>query len=122
MDDKFAQQLTLEILHQAEERRFTQFRLLNNWVEYQVCRQSITSTKLVIKVLQQSADKLLKQYCKTVITGVSDINQLLAYSQLCETASFYKIELNTFTKMLDEYIDYLSHGNFWYAYTGGERF
>jgi len=122
MDDKFAQQLTLEILRQAEEMRFTKFHLLGNWQEYQVCRQNIISTKLVIKVLQQSAADLFKRYCRTVITGISDINQLMAYSQLKETENFYRTELTTFSRMADEYADYLSHGNFLYAYTGGERF
>ena len=115
MDDKFAQQLTLEILRQVEERRFTQFRLLGNWQEYQLCQQSIISTKLVIKVLRQSAGNLFKQYCKTVITGVSDINQLMAYSQLKEAEVFYNTELDTFGNMVDEYEDYLRHGNFLYA-------
>jgi hypothetical protein len=122
MDDKFAQQLTLEILRQVEERRFTQFRLLGNWQEYQLCQQSIISTKLVIKVLRQSASNLFKQYCKTVITGISDIYQLMAYTQLKEAEVFYNTELDTFGNMVDEYEDYLRHGNFLYAYTGGERF
>ena len=122
MDDKFAQQLTLEILRQVEERRFTQFRLLGNWAEYQLCQQSITSTKLVIKVLRQSANNLFKQYCRTVITGITDINQLMAYSQIKEAESFYRTELVTFNNMADEYMDYLSQGNFLYALSGGERF
>lgn len=122
MDDNFAHQLTLEILNQAQERRFTQFRLLRNWQEYQMARQSVVTTELVIKVLRQSADKLFKQYCKAVITGISDINQLMAYSQLHEVMSFYKVELATFTDMVNEYAEYLRHGNFLYAYTGGDRF
>ena len=122
MDDQFSQQLVEELLARVQERKFTQFHLLNNWEEFQIYRQSITSTKIVIKVLRTAAINLFKQYCRTVITGISDVNQLLAYTQLREAVTFYETELTTFTNAVDEYTNYLCSGNFWYAFTGGERF
>ena len=121
MQDTEAQDLLLEILKTAEEGRSVKFRLITSWYDYRARWRDYVATKLVVKTLKASAKKLFKHYCKSVKTGDADFTELLAYSQLLDIITFYKQDIDTLKKMLDEYDDYLWHGHFWYSFLGGER-
>ena len=122
MTDIDAKELLLEILNKAQEGKSVQFRLITSWDEFIYHWRLSRSTKLIIKTLKTSASNLFKEYCQDVIVGISDINKLLAYSQLCDIIAFYERELDTFKRMLDEYDNYLGTWHtFWYAFLGGER-
>ncbi len=122
MDQQESQQIVQAILDQAREGKFTQFRLIENWYDFQECRTQVESLSVIIKLLTRSNSKLLKSYCKTVIAGVSDFEQILAYSEIQEVIDYYKVELDTYTRMVDEFYNYLSHGNLLYSFLGGNRF
>ena len=122
MTDIDAKELLLEILSRAQEGKFIQFRLITSWDEFIYHWQLYRSTKLIIKTLKTSASNLFKEYCQDVIVGISDVNKILAYSQLCDIIAFYERELDTLKSMLDEYDKYLGTWHtFWYAFLGGER-
>ena len=106
--------LIYEILNKALEGDALPFNLITCWNEYLYYLKWSRSTKIVIKTLKTSANKLFKEYCKDVIAGISDITKLLAYKQLLDVTAFYENDLATVHKMLDEYDDYLDDwGNFW---------
>lgn len=99
--------LIYEILNKALEGDALPFNLITCWNEYLYYLKWSRSTKIVIKTLKTSANKLFKEYCKDVIAGISDITKLLAYKQLLDVTAFYENDLATVHKMLDEYDDYL---------------
>ena len=106
--------LIYEILNKALEGDALPFNLITCWNEFLYYLRWSRSTKIVIKTLKTSANKLFKEYCKDVIAGISDITKLLAYKQLLDVTAFYENDLATVHKMLDEYDDYLADwGNFW---------
>lgn len=106
--------LIYEILNKALEGDTLPFNLITCWNEFLYYLRWSRSTKIVIKTLKTSANKLFKEYCKDVIAGISDITKLLAHTQLLEVIAFYENDLRTVQKMLDEYDDYLGDwGNFW---------
>ena len=121
MQDTDAQELLLEILKTAEEGKSIEFRLITSWADFMNCRRDFISTRLVVRTLKESANKLFKHYCKTVKTGTADFTELLAYSQLLDIKAFYAQDVETLKKMLNEYDEYLGKGNFWYSFLGGER-
>lgn len=116
-----AQQILTEILRQAEEGKSTEFRLIKSWSEFIFFWQTFKATKVVIKTLQEAADKIFKSYCKRITIGNAVFTQLLAYAHVQEVRLFYERDLATLKKMLDEYDDYLGQGHFWYSLLGGER-
>ena len=122
MDEQSALLIISKILEQAQERKFTKFHLIDNFEEFLWYRDMIPSTKAIIKLLKRTASSVLKDYCKTVITGISDVTQLLAYNQILDASNFYKEDLNIINNMVDEYTRYLCQGNFWYAFLGGDRY
>jgi hypothetical protein len=121
MQDIEAQEILLQILRQAEEGKSIEFRLIASWAEFKKYWRDYRSTKLIIRVLKESADGLFKHYCKEVATGPADFTELLAYSELLDVKAFYERDRDTLKKMLDEYDDYLGKGHFWYSFLGGER-
>jgi hypothetical protein len=121
MEQTDAQELLLEILTTAEEGKSIEFRLITSWYSFINYWRDYKATKLIIRMLKESADKLFKSYCREVPTGSADFTQLLAYSQLQEVITFYERDLSTIRRMLDEYDDYLGNGHFWYSFLGGER-
>lgn len=121
MNNTEAQQILEEILAQAEKGQSTEFRFITSWYDFRSCFIQYKSTKLIIKMLKQSSKSLFKTYYIDVINGISDVTKLLAFTQLDDVIAFYQKELSTLDKMLDEYEDYLWHGNFLYAFFGGER-
>lgn len=106
--------LIYEILNKALEGDTLPFNLITCWDENLYYLRWSRSTKIVIKTLKTSANKLFKEYCQDVIAGISDITKLLAYKQLLDVIAFYENDLRTVQKMLDEYDEYLGDwGNFW---------
>jgi hypothetical protein len=106
--------LIYEILNKALEGDAIPFTLITCWNENLYYLKWSRSTKIVIKTLKTSANKLFKEYCQDVIAGISDVTKLLAYKQLLDVIAFYENDLRTVQKMLDEYDDYLGDwGNFW---------
>jgi hypothetical protein len=122
MNNNEAQQVLSAILEQATEGESSEFRFITSWADFKECFISYKSTKVVIKILKKASKRLFKTYCKDVISGISDITKLLAYSQLDDVIDYYKKELKTLDDMLNEYEDYLRSGNILYALMGGERF
>ena len=121
MTDTTAKQLILDIINKAQEGQSHPFRPILYWSEFTYYRRWIRSTKLIIKTLKTSANNLFKEYCKEVVTGNSDVNKLLAYSQLLDIIKFYENDLNTVKRMLEDFDTYLGEGNFWYSFFGGRR-
>ena len=121
MTDQETTQLILDILHKAQDGKAQPFRMILYWSEFSYYRKLKSSTKLIIKTLKTSATRLFKNYCKDVIAGISDLDTILAYTQLLDIISFYELELETLQSMLTEYTEYLEDGNFWYSFLGGRR-
>lgn len=114
-------QLVLDIIEQAQEGKSIEFQPIMSWREFKYYRQLGISTKLIIKTLKVSSNKVFKKYCKAVTIGISDVKQLLAYVRLLDILDFYQKDLNTIQQMLDDYNEYLCKGNFWYSFLGGRR-
>ena len=122
MTESEAKQLLSDILTHAQEDKQFEFQYIRSWAEFRHYYKIIKSTKFVIKTLKTSANKLFKEYCQDVIFGISDVNKLLAYSQLVDVIAFYEADINTIKQMLDEYDNYLGDWcNFFNAIFGGER-
>lgn len=121
MQDSTAQQILSALIEQAQEGKSLEFRFIRSWNEFQYSWRLHKTTKLIIKALKDSNNKLLKEYCKDVIAGVSDVNKLLAFKQLQAITAFYEKDLETLKRMIDDYDEYLGNGNFWYSLLGGER-
>ena len=121
MDEQSALLIISKILEQAQERKFTEFHLIDTFEEFLWYRDVVPSTKVVIKLLKRTNDRILKEYCKTVTSGISDVTQLLAYTQVADAVNFYKEELDIVTSMVNEYTKYLCQGNFLHAFLGGSR-
>lgn len=115
--------LIYELINKALEGDALPFKLITCWNEFLYYLRWRRSTKIVIKTLKTSANKLFKDYCKDVIAGISEITKLLAYKQLLEITAFYENELATVQKMLDEYDNYLDDwGNIWrHVFLGESR-
>jgi hypothetical protein len=114
------QQLLIEILNYAQEGKFIEFRLIRSWNEFIGYWQDSKATKLVIKALRIGAEDLFKSYCEDIVSGSTDVNKLLAFTQLQDVIAFYERDLDTLKRMLDEYDEYLGN-HFWYSFLGGER-
>jgi hypothetical protein len=121
MTDAETTRLISDIIAKAQEGKAHPFRFILYWSEFKYYRRWIVSTKLIIKTLKASANKLFKEYCKDIIAGISDVMKLLTYSELLEIIAFYENDLKTVQQMLDDYDKYLGEGNFWYAFFGGRR-
>lgn len=114
--------ILVSILERAQQGDFIEFKYITSWHEFRFRSKQHTATKIVIKTLKSAGKRLFKAYCDEVIAGVSDINKLIAYTQLLEAINFYQADLVTLKKMVDEYDSYLGDwGNFFNAIFGGER-
>ena len=107
MTDQETTLIVQDILIKALEGPALSFKPIVSWQEFRYYQKYKVSTKIIIKVLRQSATSLFMDYCRTVITGISDITKLFAYQQILDAATFYKTELETVQKMLDDYDAYL---------------
>lgn len=121
MQDTEAQELLLQILNNAEEGKSIEFQLITSWSDFINTRRDYRASKLVVKMLKEAADNLFKVYCKDISAGSADFTKLLAYSELRDIKAFYERDIETLKKTLDEYVEYLGNGNFWYSFLGGIR-
>jgi hypothetical protein len=121
MEPLDGQQIITEIINQAQNSKFTKFHFITTMEEYLAYYQHTSSTKVVIKLLKRAGNRLFKSYCKNVSVGASRVEELIAFTEIREIMDFYKTELITFNKMLDEYKDYLCAGNFFRALMGERR-
>ena len=121
MNSTESQEILTALLERAEGEP-SRFRYIESWLDYLYCLDFKKSTKVVIKVLTETSNKLFKAYCQDVIAGISDVTKLLAYDQLLGIADFYENEIITVQKMLDDYDEYLGNfGNFIHALFGERR-
>ena len=121
MTEQDRTQLIVDIITKAQEGKSQPFRPILYWSEFSYYKKLARATKLIIKTLKISSNNLFKEYCLDVVNGTSDINKLLAYSQLLDILYFYTEELKTIKKMIKDYDDYLDNGNFWHSFFGGRR-
>ena len=124
MEQNDSQQLLLAILDHAHEDPPLKFTYILSWDEYRYFQGFEKSARIVIKVLKSTADKLIKEYCKDVIAGISDITKQLAYLQILDIADYYIADLEIIQQMVKDYDDYLGDCNFLnfvYAFLGAER-
>lgn len=111
MTDQDTTLLIQDIINRAQEGRAFPYRAIQYWEEFRYFQRYTRSTKVIIRILQVSANRLFKDYCKGVIDGISDITKLLAYEQMLDIVDFYEEELKTIKAMVDDYDEYL--GNLW---------
>lgn len=121
MNDTESKQLLLAIIEQAQKGESLEFCYIKSWSDFRFRKQQAYSTRIIIKTLKASSNNLFKEYCQDVLVGISDINKLLAYSQLCDIIAFYENDLAILQQMLDDYDEYLGTGYFWYSLLGGKR-
>ena len=124
MNESDATLLVQEIIKKAQEGKAHPFRPILYWSEFRYYRKWVFSTKIVIKILLDSANNLFKEYCEDVIAGISDITKLLAYYELLDITAFYENDLITIQQMLKDYREYLdttSFRNMFGAFFGGRR-
>lgn len=120
MQQTEAQQLLVDIIEQANKPN-TPFTFITTWSEFRFYWRNRRATKLIIRTLEAAAGNLFKTYCKDITAGSADVTKLLAVKQLEGIIVYYKKELDTLQRMLNDYDDYLGKGNFWYSFLGGER-
>ena len=120
MNHTDAEQLLQAILNNAEAEP-SEFRFITSWADFVYCHRQYKANKLIINILKKASSNLFKDYCRTVTSGISDVTQLIAFTQLGDVIAYYEAELKTLDEMLDEYEDYLWSGNFFYSFLGGER-
>ena len=120
MNNIDADQLLQEIINKAESEP-SEFRFITSWADFVYCHRHYKATKIIIKVLKTASKSLFKEYCKSVTSRISDVTQLIAFTQLGDIIAYYEAELKTLDEMLDEYEEYLWSGNFFYSFLGGER-
>jgi hypothetical protein len=121
MTNTEVQQMMLDIIKEAQSSKPMEFHLISNWTEYKFYKSKRKTFKLIIKALQSSTNRLLKNYCRAIVLDIADITKLLAYHQMQQTISFFQHEHATISDMLYEYNVYLSTGNFMWAFLGGQR-
>lgn len=121
MPNSDVQQMLTTIIDHAQSSESFEFRFIDSWTAYKFYKDKRRSFRILVKALESGSERLLKNYCKKVISGTANLNSLLAYKQLLRIIDFYKQELNTITDMLDEYEAYLMHGNFFWSYLGEIR-
>ena len=108
MDD---QNILQDLLSLGESGNHTKFELLRNWQEYRDMRKVRYARKVALRYLQELSDNQLKNYCKAVSAGASDVCKLFAYTYITKVIAFYAEELRITEDMLDEYETYLLSGN-----------
>ena len=122
MQDIEVQQLILDIINKAQTGQSLKFQFIISWREFRYYSKSARATEFLIRSLESSAKKLFKSYCEDVVAATADVSKLYAYRELENIITFYEQDLDTLQRMLDDYDDYLSKGNFLYAFLGGERY
>ena len=108
MDD---QNLLIELLNTDEFGEQSKFELLQTWQEYKVARKVRRTTKVVLRWLSDLSNNQFKNYCRSVKSGATEVNKLIAYVTLKKVEQFYLEELRIIEDSIDEYETYLLSGN-----------
>ena len=116
-----AQEILMQIIRQAEERKGVKPHIINTLSECLFYRDQERSLKVVLKVLRNCANFVFKEYCSEIPTGSASFNKLLAYKEFQEIITYYHQELLIVQGMLGEYYRYLASGNFIKAVSGEDR-
>jgi len=120
-NNDFAQQILTALIDRAQQKQFTEFRLISSWHNFKLYYKAIKQTRFVLKLLRTSQKSLFKRYCKSVKNGAADFTAVLAYLQFFDIINFYEEELAIIKILVGEYYDYLMSGNILYALLGGVR-
>lgn len=107
MRETEAQEMIALLLNKAQENKHTEIRLITTYREFRAVKKQARALRIVLKILQNSANAVLKLYCKEVEVGEQDITKLLAYSQLLDVYAYYARELEIVNEMITEYDKYL---------------
>ena len=114
--------LSAELIEHAlsgENTKFTQLRFARDYINTRVMRMALIR---IIKLFEQSANKLFKGYCKDVRKHQADVTALLAYKTFLQIIDFYKKDLTIINSELKDYEGWLSDGNIISAFIfGAER-
>ena len=103
----------------GENTKFTQLRFAKDYINTRIMRMAL---RRVIRLFEQSADKLFKGYCKDVRKHQADVTALLAYKTFLQIIDFYKKDFTIINSELKDYEDWLLDGNFISAFIfGAER-
>lgn len=121
MTENEIQLFILNMIDYAKSSDNLKFYFLRSWAEYRELKNKYRTLKIVLKVLKKSANRLFKEYCKDVISQVSNFNKLLAYRQLLIAIEFYEKEISVISDIIYEYDAYLMDSKFLYALFGGVR-
>ena len=113
MQEQEAREIINELIQQAEDKDYIEFKLITTWNEYWYYLQQERALKVVIKVLKACIKATFDSYCKEVPLGGADFNKLLACRHLEDVITFYEQDLQTVKKMNAEYDNHLGNwGNF----------
>lgn len=115
------EQAILDMIEYVLAGNHSDFRLITFWSEYWKMRKRRKDLCKLIKCLKTSMRRLFKTYCKKIIKGTANINDLAAYAMLDKFLLFELKELEIVEDMLDEYETYLSKSSFIVALLGFER-
>jgi hypothetical protein len=111
-----------DLLSYVDSGEHTKFKLLQNWREYRYYSNTRKALKVLVKFIERSADLQLKNYCKDVTSGISDVHKLLAYKTIVKILTCYIEELKIVEDMVFEYEAYLMEdGNYLFAFLGEPR-
>ena len=113
--------LMSELVYNAESGNHRQFKYLRNYLEYRRARQVKRALAILVSSIKRSLKRQLKNYCKTITIGETDVIKLLAYSTSVKVLEFYEEELKTVTDMIIEYECYLVNGNLFDFILGSYR-
>lgn len=106
-----SQKLLTNIIDYAETGEPITFHFIRTWREYSTIRKSARRTKLLVKSLQASHNKVFKRYCKSIPDRKTSFTQLLVCNTLKSTAAFYLAEYRILQDMIEEFESYLLAGN-----------
>jgi hypothetical protein len=121
MLDNEEQKLLTTIFEHAQSAEPSQFQFICNWEDYKFYKGKRKSYRLLLKVLNKGATRLLQGYCNSVTTGNANFVKLLAYHQMSSVIAFYEQELSTYIDMINEYEAYLLEGHLLWAFLGESR-
>lgn len=121
MQSKEVQQMLTIIIEHAQTKPHIEFKFLTNWSEYKYQRGKRKYLKLLLRALNSGANRLFKNYCKSLLASNSSITKLLAFNQLRQVYKYYEEELQIVNEMICEYEAYLLDGNYLWSFLGAAR-
>ena len=121
MQESEAIEIINQLIMQAQEGEHTEVHLISTLSEYFFYLGQAKSLRVVLRVLRNSSNFVFKAYCRGIVIGTSNIDELLAYQQLRGIIPYYEQELEIVNDMIVEYEDYLFFGNLIPALFGASR-